>query len=122
MRIWNAESGEEIGNPLEGDSIACSRDGRFMASIYFGTIRLWGAQTYEKIGEFTGHTYAVGSVCFSFDRKYIASGSVDHSVRVWNVGTRLMVCVLKGHTNGVTSVAIILNCLQPQESPKAGRG
>ncbi|MCL2116097.1 MAG: DUF4062 domain-containing protein [Methanobrevibacter sp.] len=53
----------------------------------------------------TGHTRSVNSVCFSPDGKYIASGSRDYTVRVWNrEKPDESPKILTGHTGSVTSV------------------
>jgi WD40 repeat protein len=58
-------------------------------------------------GHFTlyGHTDAVTSVAFSPDGARLASGSSDHSVKVWDARTGLELLTLKGHSERVASVA-----------------
>jgi len=51
-----------------------------------------------------GHTGAVNSVAWSPDRRYIASGSDDHTVRIWDVVEAKPVSVLRGHRLTVNSV------------------
>ncbi|EXA29912.1 Atypical/ALPHA protein kinase [Fusarium oxysporum f. sp. pisi HDV247] len=51
-----------------------------------------------------GHTNWVTSVIFSQDGKLIASGSYDHTVKIWNVATGKEERTLKGHTDLVNSV------------------
>ncbi|MBU2006487.1 MAG: hypothetical protein KKF08_14030, partial [Gammaproteobacteria bacterium] len=51
-----------------------------------------------KIGE-------IGSVAYSPDGKFIASGSYDNTVRVWDAGTGETLKTLQGHTNEVNAVA-----------------
>ena len=45
------------------------------------------------------------SVVFSPDSKTLASGSNDHTVRLWDVGTGRMLHVCSGHKGFVRSVA-----------------
>ncbi|NJR76211.1 MAG: hypothetical protein HC773_26820, partial [Scytonema sp. CRU_2_7] len=54
---------------------------------------------------FYGHTERVWSVAFSPDGQTIASGSEDHTVRLWDVETGECVKILKRHTDRVRSVA-----------------
>ena len=57
-------------------------------------------------GILTGHTGAVFSVAFSPDGKTLASGSADHTIRLWDVATGSPIGQpLTGHTGTVLSVA-----------------
>ena len=45
-------------------------------------------------------------VAFSHDGRWVASGSLDNTVRVWNSNTgQLIVLPLRGHANSVSSVS-----------------
>ena len=46
---------------------------------------------------------------FSNNGAYVASGSVDRSVKIWSTSTRKLYKVLRGHTAAVTSVAFSAN-------------
>jgi WD40 repeat protein len=51
------------------------------------------------------HGGAVWSVAFSPDGKTLASGSMDKTVKLWEVATGKVKATLKGHTDAVYSVA-----------------
>jgi WD40 repeat protein len=52
-----------------------------------------------------GHEQGVFSVSFSPDGKFLASGSLDKTVKVWEVGSWREVATLRGHENWVSSVS-----------------
>ncbi|KAG9079794.1 hypothetical protein FS749_008242 [Ceratobasidium sp. UAMH 11750] len=55
---------------------------------------------------FEGHTYKVLSVAYSPDGANVASGSGEHTVRIWDTHTCQSTCQpLNGHTSGIYSVA-----------------
>ncbi|KAJ6627752.1 WD40-repeat-containing domain protein, partial [Mycena sp. CBHHK59/15] len=57
-------------------------------------------------GPFEGHSSWVRSVAFSPDGTRIVSGSVDHTMRMWDAQTGHMVSgPFEGHTDSVCSVA-----------------
>ena len=51
-----------------------------------------------------GHAAWVNSVCYSPDGKYIASGSDDKTVKIWEVETGRELRTLRGHSYDVNSV------------------
>jgi WD40 repeat protein len=51
-----------------------------------------------------GHSDSVNSVVFSPDGSRVASGSLDETVRVWDVQTGLRQYTLEGHSGTVWSV------------------
>ena len=54
---------------------------------------------------FTGHTNVVVSVAFSSDGSQLASGSMDKTIRLWDVDTGAEINRLTEHTLGVQSMA-----------------
>ncbi|KAI5118583.1 hypothetical protein M0805_008673 [Coniferiporia weirii] len=113
LKIWDAQTGSAVGEPLRGHShyiscVAYSPDGRHIVSGSFDKIlRIWDAQTGSAVGEpLTGHSNGVSSVAYSPDGRYIVSGSDDNTLRIWDAQTGSAVGEpLTGHSNGVSSVA-----------------
>jgi WD40 repeat protein len=97
LRLWDAHSGQPVGQPLTGhskpvSSVAFSPDGRRIVSgSQDGTIRLWDASTQRPIGRPLGagliHTGNFGngvqSVVFTPDGRRMLSGG-DGVVQLWN--------------------------------------
>ncbi|MBE9030531.1 WD40 repeat domain-containing protein, partial [filamentous cyanobacterium LEGE 11480] len=90
LRLWDAQTGQPIGQPLKGHSnpvlsVAFSPDGkRIVSGSWDKTLRLWDAQTGQPIGQpLKGHSNSVWSVAFSPDGKRIVSGSSDKTLRIW---------------------------------------
>jgi len=52
-----------------------------------------------------GHEFMVWSVAWSPNGQYIASGSSDETVRIWDVETGKLVKILESHKNWIRSVA-----------------
>ena len=51
-----------------------------------------------------GHKDEVTSVCFSSDGKYIASGSRDRTIKLWEASTGKLVMTFEGHESEVNAV------------------
>jgi len=104
--IWEALTGNEVmrlpGTTKPGDlateqRIAYSPDGKLLAVCDSDQLEVYDAATGELIMALAGHQADVISVVFSHDGKYLATGSVDTTVRIWDAGTGDLIHILKGH-------------------------
>ena len=119
LRLWDADSGEQIGEPMAGHSatitgVVFSPDGhRIVSGSTDGSLRVWDVESGHQIGEpLTVPTdsdarTSVWSVAYSPDGHLIVAGYADGSIRFWDA-RRLVPArpPLIGHTDAVYSVAI----------------
>jgi len=87
IRVWDTETGDSVGKPLEGHtnevmSVAYSPDGwHIISGSDDHTIRIWNAKTGSAVGKpLEGHTHYVRSVDYSPDGRHIISGSLDNTI------------------------------------------
>lgn len=99
-------------------AIAYSPCGKYLASgESSGSINIWNLQTqnpqtrtptYTLSGDIngkTGHSANVFSVAYSPDGNYIVSGSLDKTVRIWDLQAGKNIVTLKGHRGPIYQVA-----------------
>eukprot|EP01113_Clastostelium_recurvatum_P015413 TRINITY_DN18593_c0_g1_i7.p1 TRINITY_DN18593_c0_g1~~TRINITY_DN18593_c0_g1_i7.p1 ORF type:complete len:283 (+),score=54.77 TRINITY_DN18593_c0_g1_i7:46-894(+) len=105
MRVGQVKS-DHIGQPVT--SVEMSHDQRcILASSLDDRVRLMDKETGEMLAEYRGHmnkSFKVSSA-FTFDDGYVASGSEDHKVCMWDLVEARPVRTLHGHEGPVLSVA-----------------
>jgi WD40 repeat protein len=67
--------------------------------------RIHNFQSGKVCGLLTEHTNVIYALAFSADGRYLASGSYDRTVRLWDMGQMQQVHVLTGHTDFIFAVA-----------------
>ncbi|MCB0173098.1 MAG: hypothetical protein KDJ97_21405 [Anaerolineae bacterium] len=130
VRLWDVNSLETKSPPyiLEGHTdwiraIAFSPDGQTLASGSTDyTIRLWHIGVVLETGGLPsetnissdskqshhilqGHTNWINAIAFSPNGQILASGSSDHTIRLWDMHTGQLHHILQGHRHWVLSVA-----------------
>jgi WD40 repeat protein/serine/threonine protein kinase len=127
--VWEAATGDELARLEDGDviewsfpdgaepssepvpgaqkvrllTIAFSQDGKYVASRYDRTARVWEVTTGQEVAHMT-HDYMVTSVAFSPDGKYVASAS-HQIILFWEAMTGKEVARMT-HDNYVSTLAI----------------
>lgn len=70
------------------------------------TVHNLGNADFSFYKKLLGHNDEIRTIKFSPDEKYLASGSLDNTIRIWDVSNwSLIKTIITGHTNGVIGLA-----------------
>lgn len=110
IKFWDPATGSELGS-FRGDTLgiralALSPDSRTLASASAGDrdVRLWEVPSRKAIGSLPAPEH-VQAMAFTPDGRYIATGSRNGTIRIWNVSNSSAVAVLAAHRGGIWSLA-----------------
>jgi WD40 repeat protein len=124
VRLWDITTGECLqilqGHSRSVRSVTFNRAGTILATGSSDrTIQLWARADADRLDAtpaperllfqaskiLKGHNDRVGSIVFSPDGSTLASGSDDHTVRIWDIKSEQCLEILREHTSRVWSVA-----------------
>ena len=91
LRIWSVDKGINLA-VLEGalfaSKILITFDNKYIVSDSHNSLRIWNLKKRKSKIVLEGHTCGIMSLAATIDNKYIISGSLDMTVRVWRIRTR----------------------------------
>lgn len=134
--LWQVSTGALVkqfqGHSAEVWTVAFSADGQLLASGGSDrTIRLWNVITGDCLSSLQGHTNSIRCLAFNavpinshkhhnpVNRCLLASGSSDHTIRLWDVQTKQCLNILTDHSDAVWSIAFVPSPSHPLESGPA---
>ncbi|WP_284665604.1 WD40 repeat domain-containing protein [Myxococcus sp. SDU36] len=89
LRSWSVSSSGELHSRLEAPdavgAVAVSADRRLLAAGVARDVVLWAVPSATQVARLTGHTGKPWALAFDATGQRLASGSADHTVRVWDV-------------------------------------
>jgi WD40 repeat protein len=92
-------------------SSALSLDKRYLllnVSFVYPELQLWDLEARQVIRRYTGHAqerYYIKGIFGGHDQFFVASGSEDAIIYIWNKNTEVLVNKLPGHTSIVNCIA-----------------
>lgn len=109
VRVFSALSGEQIFEKNIDKNVYTARVSSDGSVIACGShpqrhVTLLDAQTGLLLAKLEGHTDVIDSLCFSPDGCFLASGSRDCTVKLWQVAARRVTQTFEGHTDWIRSL------------------
>ncbi|NUM35671.1 MAG: PD40 domain-containing protein [Candidatus Brocadiae bacterium] len=115
MRIWDTVNAKEIAILSIRDAtvrMVYSPNGKFLASYNQNdnTVKTWDASSGQNLSTFSlsseaATTIVSASIAYSPDRKFLAFGTLDNTIKIWDTVNAKEIAILYGHSDAVQSLA-----------------
>ena len=111
VTLWDLESGTAIRSfPGFASAVAFSPDGRYAVAAQFEGpsemyLTLLDLDSGQELRRFKGHSNLIRAVAFSPDGKLALSGSMDNTMKMWDVVTGKEIRTFTGYSAEVSSVS-----------------
>ncbi|GAA4245103.1 Hsp70 family protein [Dactylosporangium darangshiense] len=90
IKLFDVASGAPARPTIEPETtfevVRYSPDGRHVAAAAVDEARIYDPSAGTSLLTLTGHTKKVMSVAYNFDGSVLATGSEDHTIRLWHTG------------------------------------
>ncbi len=109
VALWDVEKGKETfrlkGHENGVIAMAFAPDCKTLVSSDWKSMHSWDLATGKELpGKFSARR--VFTMAFATDGKILATGGVDHTVRLWDASTGTEKLTRKGHQDAVDAVAV----------------
>lgn len=114
VRVWDTLKGQclvSLPNPTDQmfqfddeSALVMSRDGKWLAATSYTQIKLWNLIT-GQLRCLDHHKGNISSLAFSPAGLELASGSLDNTIKLWDVALGVCIGTLVGHESPVHAIA-----------------
>lgn len=95
----------EISDPENARSIAFNPQGTKLAAGLGNDAKVWDLENRKLLWHFKGHENPVWCVAFSKKGDFLATASIDRTIRFWDLTVGETVRTLKGHSRAIYSIS-----------------
>ncbi|MEG4113871.1 MULTISPECIES: WD40 repeat domain-containing protein [unclassified Microcoleus] len=109
IKVWDLENGAEVftfNSNMSVESLALTPNGQSLLSTSGNKITLWDINSRKEIGTLGNHNQ-VHAITVTPNGKQAISGSLEGSLKLWNLDNRLEQLPQSPHSNSVKVVLVV---------------
>ncbi|MBK8207003.1 MAG: hypothetical protein IPK87_09470 [Planctomycetes bacterium] len=115
LRLWDAMTGRHVWHFEDLEEVNAMTFTPVRNHLFIGSkdthIYWWDLEKWEDAPTLSGHTGPVSALAVSPDGKFLASGSWDRTVRIWELATSKCIRVIEAHEVPEDGYAIAIKAL-----------